>query len=211
MKQPKVYIVNPSQSYSSMFLARGWSVTPRLEGATLVQFTGGEDVSPEFYGEETHPYSNCNRRRDEEEKEVFYRASSLGIPMAGICRGGQFLNVMCGGKMFQHVNNHGIGGTHMMVDTRTGELTPVTSTHHQMMRPGELAEVLGVASESTVYEYMDGEYIAKVYPKRGEDIEVLSYTEQQVLCYQPHPEYLAKESRCQQKYFNLIEEILCVG
>lgn len=128
--------------------------------------------------------------------------------MAGICRGGQFLNVMCGGKLYQHVNNHGLMGTHMMVATRTGEMFPVTSTHHQMMRPGIGAEVIGVASEATVVEYMDNERVRYVEQKRGDDIESVLYPEHGVLCYQPHPEYLTKDSECQEFYFKMIEEIL---
>lgn len=207
----KVYILEPDRLYSTMFMQRGWEVTPRLENADLVQFTGGEDVSPRLYGEWVHPYSRCNWERDKREISIYERVLNLGIPMAGICRGGQFLNVMQGGKMYQHVNNHGVAGTHMMVDTRTGALIPVTSTHHQMMRPGANAEVLCVASESTLYEYMDGEFITKKKPERGEDIEVLFYPQHGVLCYQPHPEYMDQNSPCQQKYFDLIEEKLCVA
>lgn len=37
--------------------------------------------------------------------------------MVGICRGAQFLNVMAGGKMIQHVEGHAIHGTHEIVVT----------------------------------------------------------------------------------------------
>src|SRR3546814_3238996 len=40
----------------------------------------------------------------------FAIARRMHKPMAGICRGGQFLNVMCGGSMIQHVEGHAIHG-----------------------------------------------------------------------------------------------------
>jgi gamma-glutamyl-gamma-aminobutyrate hydrolase PuuD len=202
-----VYIVEPSVAYERMFKRNGWELTDIVGEADLVQFTGGEDVSPYLYDEKVHPTTHHNSQRDRKEARVFDLCSHLRIPMAGICRGGQFLNVMCGGKMYQHVNNHAIGGTHMMVYLPTGQMIPVSSTHHQMMRPGWGAVTLGVASESTFYEHMDGDSVNTYHPQRGEDIEALFYPAQRVLCYQPHPEYM-EGSECEQVYFDMIEERL---
>ncbi len=77
----------------------------------LVCFTGGSDVSPELYGHRNLE-SGCNKARDEKEVLIFEMAKKHGIPMTGICRGSQFLNVMCGGTMVQHLlASHG-GGRH---------------------------------------------------------------------------------------------------
>jgi GMP synthase-like glutamine amidotransferase len=207
----QVYIVESNFSYDRMFTQNGWDITDVLADADLVQFTGGEDVSPCLYGEKVHPTTHHNSQRDAAEADIFDICTMLKIPMAGICRGGQFLNVMCGGKMYQHVDRHAIGGTHMMVDLEAGYVVPVTSTHHQMMRPGPTAAVLGVASESTFYEHMDDGSARRYHPGRGEDIEVLFYPEQRVLCFQPHPEYMQSTSRCQQVYFRMIKEKLMGG
>ena len=208
MTYPRVCIIDGNRMYSRMFEDNGWTVVDRLQDADLVQFTGGEDVTPALYGHKAHPLSSFSARRDEIEQEIYQNALDYGIPMAGICRGGQFLNVMNGGTMLQHVDGHATGRQHLMVDVLTGEMISVTSTHHQMMQPAKSAEVIAVASESTWYDCMkEGEPVRK-QAKRGEDIEVLYYHETECLCYQPHPEFLDKTSDCQKYYFDLIQEVI---
>lgn len=206
---PKVLVIKGSRLEWEMFDNHGWSTTKDLVEADLVQFTGGEDVTPGLYGEEKHPRTFYSPSRDIEEEKIFRAAKALGKPMAGICRGGQFLNVMCGGRMYQHVNHHAIRGTHAVVDVRKGRVIDCTSTHHQMMRAGETAALLGVASEATCCEYMDEDRIRYVEQQRGQDIEVLRYGN--ILCFQPHPEYLDADSECQKWYFELLEEIVNVA
>jgi gamma-glutamyl-gamma-aminobutyrate hydrolase PuuD len=126
------------------------------------------------------------------------------IPMAGICRGGQFLNVMCGGKMWQNVDHHAIGGTHGVRNTATGEVFQATSTHHQMMRPGAGGNVLGVAepSLSTKKESMIPEDIVD-----WQDVEIVHYHQQNVLCFQPHPEFPGQNALAD-TYFEYIDQYL---
>jgi len=204
----KVYIINSNSQYISMFIGRGWEVVDKMEDADLVQFTGGSDVSPHLYNEEEHPSTQVDIIRDAQERGLFEVAKALHKPVAGICRGGQFLNVMCGGSLFQNVNNHALFGTHVMINVRTGGMMPVTSTHHQMMRPGEGAKLLAVASEATVCESVLGERVCYHKQARGEDVEVLYYPEHNALCFQPHPEYMEQISECQDFYFQLIQEKL---
>ena len=154
--------------------------------------------------------------RDEEEQVVFEYGLRHGIPMAGICRGGQFLNVMCGGKMYQHVDGHATGTTHAVSPTIASErLVPttfqVTSTHHQMMIPSEMATLLLVADMASRLEYMTRGSIGYKESAVRDDTEALWYPEQKVLCFQPHPEYLGKDSECQKAYFSFIAEFLGVS
>ena len=60
----------------------------------LVLFTGGEDVHPSLYND-TSPKRYCatNLSRDKIEQDIFKVALDNSIPMTGICRGSQFLNV----------------------------------------------------------------------------------------------------------------------
>ena len=205
---PKVYIVQPNHQYRNMYLKRGWIITSALGEADLVQFTGGEDVSPMLYDEDCHPSTHFSSRRDEIEQRIFRAAHALALPMVGICRGGQFLNVMCGGKMWQHVNGHAISTTHPVINTATDGIVMCTSTHHQMMRPADHAKVLGVASEATTVENMVAGCVLRSTQSRGEDVEVVFYEDENVLCFQPHPEYMPQDSACQNWYFKLIEEHL---
>lgn len=205
----KVHIVGGGRDYERMYINNGFAVVSTAFEADLLQFTGGEDVSPDLYGDEKHPATYNNPERDRLEAELFRYALAEKKPMAGICRGGQFLNVMCGGSMLQHVNNHAIGNTHLAVVLATGEMLSVTSTHHQMMNPSEDGEVLMVASESTWFEnVVDDEIFRHEITERGQDVEAVTYPEYRVLCYQPHPEYVDAEHECQRQFFRFLNEYL---
>ena len=81
------------------------------DGATISQivglfdgilFTGGPDVSPELYGEEMlNGMVEPQKERDDAETELFARAFDRELPILGICRGMQFVNVMLGGTLYQ--------------------------------------------------------------------------------------------------------------
>lgn len=205
----KVYIASPSFQYINMMEQAGWEITSILETADLVLFTGGADVNPELYDEAVHPQTGISRRRDSEDAIIFLDAKDLGLPMVGICRGGQFLNVMNGGKMYQHVTGHSIGGTHSLLDVRNGRILPVSSTHHQMMRAGPLGEVIGTGGNRTDgKEFMsDGEIVYD--PAYDEpDVEVVLYKGTRILCFQPHPEFFQPEHECVRYFHELLEEIL---
>jgi putative glutamine amidotransferase len=83
---------------------------------TLAVFTGGEDVDPSYYGKKKNHRTYSNIYRDREEKELFDVLLEHKIPLFGICRGSQFLCVMAGGSLCQHLDNHGGGGGHMMTN-----------------------------------------------------------------------------------------------
>lgn len=201
----KVLIVNGGIAYARMLAENGFDIAFEYEEADIIQFTGGEDVSPFLYGELPHPQTFYSAARDAAEIEIFHRAVKDRKPMIGICRGGQFLNVANGGRMLQHVDNHAINGTHPAIDVHTGRTINVTSTHHQMMVAGAGGEVLAVAYLSTVREGMVEGGDLRV--ERGEhtDTEVVFYPDTKSLCFQPHPEFGgAKE--CRDYYFELINQ-----
>ena len=207
----KVLIVNSSRAYSNMFSSEGWEVVDSIEEATLVQFTGGEDVSPSYYHESVHPSSHVNPIRDREEKAVFDMVVAQGKPITGICRGGQFVNVMNGGEMWQHVDNHAVYGTHEALDEGTKEKFQVSSTHHQMMRPSEKAVVVATARLTTFKEKMvEGEKHTVLPDEFTKDVEVVYYPETNSLCFQPHPEF-DNVKECRDAYFNYIDNYLFDG
>lgn len=202
---PKVHIVNSNQQYDKMFSDRGWEVVHSVSEADLVQFTGGSDVNPSLYGETPHPKTFCNLARDAQEQTVYGRTLERDIPMAGICRGAQFLNVMNGGKLYQHVNNHAISDTHTVADLDTARIINVTSTHHQMMRPSPAGRVLAICRRATYREKMEsGLVITNNTPE--DDVEVVYYKNTDCLCFQPHPEFEGGD--CQDYYFELLNKYL---
>lgn len=178
-----------------------------IAAADLIQFTGGHDVSPELYGEQKHPRTGTNPIRDAREQLIFKQAHGAGAPMAGICRGAQFLNVMCGGKLWQDVDNHALGKTHPAWDTRTGEELQVTSTHHQMIIPGPESRVILVAKESRRRSRMNQAHELSVYEPNPVDVEALHYPLSNVFCFQPHPEFFDKDMLAT-AYFEYLDELL---
>lgn len=198
---PKVYIVNSSEEYERMFQQYGFSVIKDLaiDVPDLICFTGGSDVSPSLYGEDRHPRTFVNRDRDIREKALFDEFLEASVPMVGICRGGQFLNVMNGGKMYQHVENH--VRDHMILDLATGGRLKATSTHHQMMRPSIASIIIATAEENGYKESMENTCVVRTY--EGPDYEVILYPHTQCLCFQPHPEFRG-EITLQEYFFSLI-------
>lgn len=80
------------------------SVRALLDACAGLVLSGGEDVEPGRYGAEPSPaLGSVNRRRDEVEFSVVERALALQLPILGICRGAQVLNVALGGTLFQDI------------------------------------------------------------------------------------------------------------
>ncbi|MEW5983583.1 MAG: gamma-glutamyl-gamma-aminobutyrate hydrolase family protein [Acidobacteriota bacterium] len=83
-----------------------------------VIFTGGDDVSPERYGEEPHPSIKCvDPTRDAFEIELARLAMQADVPILGICRGLQVLNVAGGGSLIQDIPSQVTGAAEHTVPT----------------------------------------------------------------------------------------------
>lgn len=84
--------------------ASGDALEAQLDMCSGVLLTGGDDVEPARYGEETLPCcGSMTLPRDAYEIELIRRAVERDIPMLGICRGIQVLNVALGGSLYQDV------------------------------------------------------------------------------------------------------------
>jgi putative glutamine amidotransferase len=80
------------------------AVTPLVEHLAAVCVSGGPDLNPATYGAEPHPrLGPVEPELDAFELAVVRRADERGIPVLGICRGCQVLNVARGGTLHQHV------------------------------------------------------------------------------------------------------------
>ena len=165
----------------------------------LLVFTGGSDVNPTLYGEKVGSNTVTNINRDNEESDMYNYFSHL--PKLGICRGSQFLTVMSGGKLVQHVEGHTRNHKiHLDVEgysLRGGNSNDlleleITSTHHQMMFPYNLKhnayKILGWSKKYLSDVYLDGENKEIELPTDFLEPEIVYYKNSRSLCVQGHPE-----------------------
>jgi putative glutamine amidotransferase len=74
----------------------------RLDGILL---SGGGDIDPSCFGEEPHPLTGwISPHRDAFELELARLALGSGMPVLGICRGLQVLNIAAGGDICQDIS-----------------------------------------------------------------------------------------------------------
>lgn len=94
--------------------ARAAAVVARLDGLVVA---GGPDVDPACYGAERSPRTGPPApERDAWELALIGAALAARVPLLGICRGMQLLNVARGGTLVQHLDGHaelvGVFGGH---------------------------------------------------------------------------------------------------
>jgi putative glutamine amidotransferase len=138
----------PLISSSLLDPERAPALLDRVDGLLL---TGGEDVDPAFY--HAAPHSKIGRtdpERDAVELALIAGARARRLPVLGICRGIQIVNVAFGGTLFQDLTSehptaidhadetrrHGVrleprSLVHRTVHTLTAS---VNSRHHQAIR-----------------------------------------------------------------------------
>jgi putative glutamine amidotransferase len=113
----------------------------KLDGLILI---GGADIDPASYGAAPSPRTGATRpERDRFELALAHGAMERGMPLLGICRGGQMVNVACGGTLVQHLPDV-VGDDHHLA-------TPGEFSEHEVeLEPGSLAARAAGADRITV-------------------------------------------------------------
>jgi len=183
-------------------------VVPRLDGVLL---TGGEDVAACLYADRLHeqvydgidPFAERgagfdNDRggsdspadsvplRDAFEIALLDAAVGAGLPVLGICRGPQLINIAAGGTLHQHLPEH--AATDGPPDATPHTVTTVDGSQLRRMYGPE------VAVNSLHHQAVDqlgAGYVATAHSPDG-IIEGIEHTELPILAVQWHPELMAE-------------------
>ncbi len=134
------------------------TLLPTLHGVIL---TGGGDVHPRFFGQENQgtQMDTVDEARDEMELFVARYAAEHGLPLLGVCRGIQVINIALGGGLIQHIEGHAqVANTfdgpptqhfvHLKTDSllaQTLQVNPglmVNTYHHQAVADDDLGDGL---------------------------------------------------------------------
>jgi putative glutamine amidotransferase len=159
----------------------------RLDGLVIA---GGPDVEPVRYGAERDPRTGPPApARDAWELALIEAALAAGLPLLGICRGMQLLNVAVGGTLVQHIDGHaetpGVFGRHSvkpvpgtLYAAAVPEEMSVPTFHHQAVdRLGAGLVVSAWAADGTVeaVELPSAGWVLGVqwHPEMGADLRVM--------------------------------------
>lgn len=155
---------------------------PGLAGCSGLVLAGGSDVEPSLYGQPNVAARNPHPERDQMELSLIREALERDIPILGICRGAQMLNVAFGGTLLQDIGEGHTGvrhGVRFEADSKTAAIAQpatVNSRHHQAVdRLGQGLRITAWSAEDNVVEAIEA-------PDR-----------RFVLAVQWHPEDLAVE------------------
>jgi putative glutamine amidotransferase len=166
----------------------------RIDGLLL---SGGEDILPLYYGEQPiREVQQMNPDRDEWEIALTRKAVEADLPVFGICRGIQVLNVALGGSLYQHVNSQNqTNNAHMVTSTAMCHLV-----HSVTIEPGTLLAACFKNSEILVNSFHNQSVkdlgAGLTVSARSADglVEGIEYPEKRyVMGVQWHPEALTEK------------------
>ena len=164
-----------------------------LDSLDAIVFSGGSDLDPAHYGEEPHPETfGIREERDRAELELMKAALGRDMPVLGICRGVQVLNIARGGNLIQHLpeivghegHKHDPPGSFSDHDVEIepdttlakilGDRHPMKSHHHQGLDAvGKGLRVSAHAEDGSIEGVEDPEHRFAVgvlwHPEAGED------------------------------------------
>jgi putative glutamine amidotransferase len=116
----------------------------RLDGLLL---PGGEDLDPAHYGAQRHPQLGpTDKERDRTELLLTEWAFEKGMPLLGVCRGVQVMNVVCGGTLYQDLHSE-------RPDLQKHDYFPPTYERFRIVHRVDIAEESALARAlGTVHE-----------------------------------------------------------
>lgn len=141
---------------------------------------GGADIDPSLYNEPRSPKCHSTyKEKDIEALKGIDKAVKANVPILGICRGLQLLNVHQGGKMIQHIDYQ--GNEKPIKDAITGEQFLIPKAHHQVCILPQVGGDPKLAPKVIAYSYVNNVFIP----------EIVFFPAIKALGIQGHPEWMS--------------------
>ena len=122
----------------------------KLKNVSAILIPGGGDINPRLYGYKNTYSTRINNSRDKKELCYCKAALAMNMPILGVCRGHQMLNVASGGSLYQDIEKYKMGkaATHkdgakhsitvnkgtILYDAVKETFAYVNSYHHQCVK-----------------------------------------------------------------------------
>jgi putative glutamine amidotransferase len=174
----------------------------QIDGVLL---TGGGDVDPNLYGGSSNNTMLVHRLRDDFEIALIQAARDANLPILGICRGCQIINVALGGTVRNLREEEDLKGCHLVLAGHPVELVPGST----------LAQILGVTDLPKVVS-LHGQAVGQLAPEAriaatgpGDVVEAIEVNTSAgpgwIIGLQWHPE-MTLDDQIQHKIFrNLVD------
>ncbi len=174
-------------------------------------FSGGVDVDPKYYGQEKEPgCGSINPVRDELELRLFELAAGRRIPILGICRGIQLINVAMGGTLIQDIPSRYPGSQHQQ------EAKRLEMWHEVALAAGTPLSELYAGQERLLTNSFHHQAIDRTAPglavnawaEEGFPEAVSGTGNQPILGVQWHPEVSCQTDANSRKIFDLYDRMV---
>lgn len=163
---------------------------PRALDALVIG--GGDDIHPESYGLSSENKARYDPQRDSFELEMLRRALDARIPVLGICRGAQLLNIAHGGTLYQDIR---------FLYKGSPQRTSVLPTHRiKIKRSSRLSSLIKLPScrvnnlHHQAVERCGQGLVAVAHDEQGIIEGIESKSDDFILGVQWHPEYMSYRS-----------------
>jgi putative glutamine amidotransferase len=176
----------------------------KRENISGLLLTGGGDVDPALYGGDTSDLYLVNRPRDDFEIALVHAGQTMGLPILGICRGCQVINVAYGGTLKSLREGSLMSGPHFAASGHG--LTIASGTQvHRIMDVEQLPSVRSFHGQSV--DRVGDELQASAHAADGlvEAVEWLGPHDAWIIGVQWHPE-MAPLDRTQNRLFHALVE-----
>lgn len=167
---------------------KGWDPDRAVEMDGLL-ITGGIDIDPETYGGGEHPsIVRSDPKRDEMEIALLKRAVEEGMPVMGICRGMQLIDLFHGGTLHPHIHDLELDypHPHTPLPLRTVTIEPQTRLYTIV---GTSTLRVNALHHQAVDAIGEGLRIA-AHDRNGIVQAIESTTDRFILGLQWHPEFM---------------------